>query len=93
MLKSVIKQIVRAVGILILAVVFGTVIAYSSSMFILMLGLMEYGEQIMTGVFIAFVFGFIVMMYSYVGNKFEKKKEDEKEPTRRDYFRDGNFAF
>lgn len=93
MVEKVIKQILRAIGIIILAVGIGAIVAYASSMFVLMLRLMEYGNEIMTGVYIVFVFAFLALSYHNIGKKYEKRKEEQDSNKSRDYFRDGNFAF
>ncbi len=89
MLQKIIKQLFRAVIVMFFATILGAVIAYSSSMLILILGLVQYGNEIMQGVFIAFVVVFVMVMYTDIAKKYEKKQPTKGD--RRNYFEEGDY--
>lgn len=84
-------QVFFAVILLIASVSISALIAYASSMAILVLGLQDYGDYIMLGVFIVSSIVIFASNFGWIDN-FAAKKVKESEEKTRDYFRDGNFS-
>ena len=90
-MNKTVKHLLLAVGLLVASVAISALIAYASSMAILMLGLHEYGECIMCGIFILSTLIIFASNYRWL-EKASEKKYEEPEVKERDYFKDGDFS-
>ncbi|MBR6356300.1 MAG: hypothetical protein IKR92_05550 [Alphaproteobacteria bacterium] len=90
-MKKVVLHLISALCLLIVSVGIGALIGYSSSMAVLVLGLDEYGEYIMFGVFIVSTIAIFASNFVWLEHFAEKKFEVIPEKTR-DYFKDGDFS-
>ena len=79
----------RALFILMVAIGLSAFVTYASSMLVLVLGLMEYVNEIMFGIFVVVVFGFGLIPYTGTNTK-HYHKEKLPHSKRRDYFKERN---
>lgn len=90
-MKKAILRLAIVLGLLIASVGVGALVGYASSMVVLMLGLHDYGEYIMCGVFIVSTIAIFASNISRI-DYLTTHKLKEPEVKQRDYFKDGNLT-